>query len=52
MGWLFKKLLLDNHPGASRHPSCPGGAIAHFPANAQFLHTFINRPYRESLTSM
>jgi hypothetical protein len=25
--WLFKRILLDNHPGASRHPSCPGGAI-------------------------
>jgi hypothetical protein len=27
-GWLIqKKLLLIHHPGASRHPSCPGGAM-------------------------
>ncbi len=22
-GWLFQKNVLSNHPGASRHPSCP-----------------------------
>ena len=35
MGWLFKKLLLNNHPGASRHPSCPGGAI---PSHRHIIH--------------
>ena len=26
-GWLFQNNCLSNHPGASRHPSWPGGAI-------------------------
>ena len=26
-GWLFQHNVLSNHPGASRHPSCPGGAM-------------------------
>ena len=26
-GWLFQNNGLSNHPGASRHPSCPGGAM-------------------------
>ena len=26
-GWLFQSNVLSNHPGASRHPSCPGGAM-------------------------
>ena len=26
-GWLFQKNVLSNHPGASRHPSWPGGAL-------------------------
>src|SRR5262249_47921277 len=37
-GWLFKNLLLNNHPGASRHPSCPGGGNCPFPAVLQFIH--------------
>ncbi len=23
-GWLLQNNVLSNHPGASRHPSCPG----------------------------
>jgi hypothetical protein len=26
-GWLFQNNVLNHHPGASRHPSCPGGAM-------------------------
>src|SRR5688572_9901845 len=26
--WIKKRDCLIHHPGASRHPSCPGGAIA------------------------
>src|SRR5262245_55108195 len=27
-GWLFKNPLQNNHSGASRHPSWPGGVVA------------------------
>src|SRR6476660_2219064 len=26
-GWLFENNFLSNHPGATRHPSCPGGTM-------------------------
>src|SRR3954465_10376751 len=55
-GWLFKFDGLSNlnhHPGASRHPSWPGGAIAstEFPYRRYYVtpHSAAWRQLRESL---
>lgn len=36
-----RRKFLNNHPAASRHPSCPGGVMGD-PA-CQFIHTFDDR---------
>jgi vanillin dehydrogenase len=48
-GWWFRKILLNNHPGASRHPSWPGGATCLLTSHNSKLTTQDSRLFNEEV---